>query len=183
MTGLRKNGIKKIIYKVREKGIKTLRYYNQWKYLKAYKRLLSDFGMKIEQDYGYIDPTVYFDNFDYSKISIGKDVTLSREVLFLTHDFSVSTGLNAIGADESGFTVKPIEIGDHCFIGARCTLLGGTKIGSNSIIGAGAVIKGTIAPYSIVVGNPGRIIGDVRDFGRKHLELGEFEKRPKNHHP
>ena len=37
--------------------------------------------MNIELDSGYIAPTVYFDNYDYRIIAIGKNVTISKEVL------------------------------------------------------------------------------------------------------
>ena len=72
--------------------------------------------------------------------------------------------------------VRPIIIGNNCFIGARVTLLPGTQVGDNVIIGAGAVVKGTIPANSIVVGNPANIIGHTEEYGRKHLETGDYIK-------
>lgn len=48
-------------------------------------------------------------------------------------------------------------------------ILPGTKIGKFCIIGAGSVVKGNIPDYSIVVGNPCKIINDTRKFGEKFL--------------
>jgi virginiamycin A acetyltransferase len=49
-------------------------------------------------------------------------------------------------------------IGHDVWIGTRATILPGARIGSGCIVGAGAVVGGTVPPYSIVAGNPGRVI-------------------------
>jgi sugar O-acyltransferase (sialic acid O-acetyltransferase NeuD family) len=50
------------------------------------------------------------------------------------------------------------EIGDGCFIGTNATVLPRTKIGKWSTVGAGAVVTKDIPDYSVVVGNPARVI-------------------------
>ena len=120
----------------------------------------------------YIDPSAHFDGVDYSIISIGTDVVISREVLLLTHDYSSLRALAAMGYDEEGRRdsnrlVKGISIGNNCFIGARATLLPGTTIGDNVIVGAGSVVKGNIPAGVIVIGNPAKIIKNTEEFGRK----------------
>jgi carbonic anhydrase/acetyltransferase-like protein (isoleucine patch superfamily) len=59
------------------------------------------------------------------------------------------------------------EIGDDCLIGIGAILLGGSKIGAGSLIAAGCLIREdqVIPPRSIVVGLPGKIIGQVDDKG------------------
>ena len=49
-------------------------------------------------------------------------------------------------------------LGKDSFIGAGAILLPGTTIGCNCIIGAGAVVKGLVPDYSIVAGNPAKVI-------------------------
>lgn len=63
-----------------------------------------------------------------------------------------------------------VLVGDGTFIGAGVIVLPGSHIGKYCIIGAGAVVKGTIEDYAIVVGNPARKIGDTRDPKYKLLE-------------
>lgn len=46
-----------------------------------------------------------------------------------------------------------IIIGQHVWAGLRCTILSG-RIGKNSIIGAGAVVKGELPQNCVAVGNP-----------------------------
>lgn len=49
-------------------------------------------------------------------------------------------------------------------------LLPGCDVGDCAIVGAGAVVRGKVDPYAIVIGNPSRQIGDTMDFARKHLQ-------------
>lgn len=49
---------------------------------------------------------------------------------------------------------KPVIIGDDVWLGARVIILPGVKIGSHSIIGAGAVVSKDVPEYAIVAGNP-----------------------------
>ena len=59
-----------------------------------------------------------------------------------------------------------IIIEDGVFVGTGVSIVPRTTIGKWSIIGAGAVIIENIPPYSIVVGNPGRVVKEVE---RKHV--------------
>lgn len=49
-------------------------------------------------------------------------------------------------------------IGNDCWIGAGATLLPGTQIGDGVIIGAHSVVSGTVPSYSIIAGNPARLV-------------------------
>ena len=52
-------------------------------------------------------------------------------------------------------------------IGANATIICGVTIGEYSIIGSGSVVTKDVPPFSLVVGNPGRIIGKVDKKGNK----------------
>lgn len=46
---------------------------------------------------------------------------------------------------------RPINLGDHVFVGQGAIILGGCRIGHHSVIGAGVVMKGlTVPPWSRV---------------------------------
>ena len=53
------------------------------------------------------------------------------------------------------------KIGKSASIGANATILGGISIGEFAMIGAGSVVTKNIEPYTLVYGNPARIIGKV----------------------
>ena len=57
-----------------------------------------------------------------------------------------------------------ITVADNCFIGENSLILCGTSIGSNCVIGAGAVVRGRIPDNSLVIGNPGQIVGRASLF-------------------
>ena len=57
---------------------------------------------------------------------------------------------------------REISIGDNVWIGTQVTILGGTEIGRDAVIGAGAVVDAMrVPPGTIVAGNPARIVGSV----------------------
>lgn len=62
--------------------------------------------------------------------------------------------------------VSPVKIGDNVWIGARATILKGTTLGDNSVIGTGAVVTSDVQPNTIVAGNPAREVGKLREEER-----------------
>ncbi|MBP8291359.1 MAG: hypothetical protein KAX65_01225 [Caldilineaceae bacterium] len=61
-----------------------------------------------------------------------------------------------------------IYIGENAWIGARAIVLGGAHIGAGSIVGAGAVVDFLVPPYSVVAGNPARVVGAVPPRSSPH---------------
>ena len=52
----------------------------------------------------------------------------------------------------------PVVIGDNVWIGDKATILPGVTIGDGAVIAANAVVTKDVPPYSVVGGNPARII-------------------------
>ena len=52
-----------------------------------------------------------------------------------------------------------VIVEEEVWLGTNVTLLPGTKVSRGATIGAGSVIRGTIPPYAIVMGNPAKITG------------------------
>ena len=63
-----------------------------------------------------------------------------------------------IGAAKNGFPISVPVLGDNIFIGSGAKLLGGIRVGNDTIIGANAVIVNDVPDGSTVVGVPGKII-------------------------
>jgi acetyltransferase-like isoleucine patch superfamily enzyme len=107
-------------------------------------------------------------------LTIGNNIVISTDVIILTHDYSYTTGLESIGKRPPTdlAIIAPVSIGNNCFLGARSTLLPGTTIGNNVIVGAGSVVKGTVPDNTIVAGNPARPAGKtdewIEEYERKH---------------
>ena len=57
-----------------------------------------------------------------------------------------------------------VIIGNDVWIGENVTILSGVTIGDGAVIGAGCVIAKDVDPYTIMIGNPARIL-TKRDYG------------------
>ena len=115
-------------------------------------------------DYGY-NITVG-DNFytntnccilDCAKVTIGNNVWIGPNVGIYTPNHAFDSKERTDGYEKS----LPIEIGDNVWIGGGVTIIGGVKIGSNSIIGAGSVVTKNIPAGVIVAGNPAKVIREI----------------------
>lgn len=89
-------------------------------------------------------------------VELGNRVAVAGGVKFLTHD-GAAHFLRRERPDAQ--SLGRIVVGDDCFVGEDCLLLAGTRIGSGSIVGAGSVVRGPVPDNSLVVGNPGRVVG------------------------
>jgi len=84
--------------------------------------------------------------------SIGNDTSISHEVLILT-------GTHDINSANFAEVHKPVDIGDHVWIGARAVILPGVKIARGAVIAAGAVVTKNVNSFEIVGGVPAKVIG------------------------
>lgn len=88
-----------------------------------------------------------------NRIEIGSFTTIAGyESQFLSHSIDVHKNRQ---------DSHPISIGDYCFIGTRNIFLGGSKVPSKSVTGAGAVVTKDLSPfgeYSLFGGVPAKYI-------------------------
>jgi len=132
-------------------------------YMYFYNRMLKMVGVKLDGMPRYVSTAVRFDDFD--KITLSERVVISEKVILLTHDYSVTTGLIALGRNPKTDVafIREIKIGRNVFIGMGAIIMPGTTINDNVIIGAGSVVRGTIPADSIVIGNPSKVIGSLSE--------------------
>jgi maltose O-acetyltransferase len=92
-----------------------------------------------------------------SKIVIGNNVLIAHNVLIIggNHNISrIDIPINQQGSGKEG----NIIINDDVWIGAGSIILTGVTIGTGSVIAAGSVVTKDVKPYSIVGGNPAKLI-------------------------
>jgi maltose O-acetyltransferase len=87
-------------------------------------------------------------------ITVGADTLVAFKTLIDARDLA------------SG-TVRPIRIGERCFVGGGSMILPGVTIADEVIIAAGAVVTHDVPARCIVAGNPARVI-------RRDIEVGRF---------
>jgi len=95
--------------------------------------------------------------FGHGGIEIGEYTQLGPDCLITTtkHDYQ----------EELKTSFEKVEIGRWAWVGAKCVILPGTKIGDHSIIGAGSIVTKDIPQWSVAVGNPARVI---KTYGEKN---------------
>jgi maltose O-acetyltransferase len=88
-------------------------------------------------------------------ITIGNDVVLSARSMLI--DVSLSPAGFVHTATRS-YANKPIVIEDGVWIGAGAIVLPGVTIGTRSIVAAGSVVTRDVPPFTVVAGNPAKVI-------------------------
>jgi len=89
-------------------------------------------------------------------ITIGNDVILAQNI--------VMSGLNhgyediSIPPHNQSVTKKKIILEDEVWIGANSVVLAGVTIGKHAVVAAGSVVTKNVPAYSVVVGNPAKVI-------------------------
>ncbi len=104
-------------------------------------------------------------------ITIGDHVGIGAGTGFVTHD-----GCVRIFEDEYPDiqVLGAITIGNNVVVGVNVVLLPGTIIGDDSVVGAGAVVRGTFPPGSVIGGVPARVIGSMESYRQNMLPEATF---------
>lgn len=101
----------------------------------------------------------------YTGVTCNDDVFLGPSCVFT----NVTNPRSAINRRDA---YAKTNVGKGATIGANATIVCGHDIGEYAFIGAGAVVTKHIKPYALIVGNPGRQIGWMSEYGHR-LEFDE----------
>jgi acetyltransferase-like isoleucine patch superfamily enzyme len=137
-------------------------------------------GVRIGHDTGVYNGTFFDLDYD-GEVIIGNYCTLVGAVIatngrvsigdysFLAHEVTIADHFAAVppvAAEQLDRHSGEITIGPNAWIGARSILLPGAQIGEGAIVGAASVVNMQVPPFSIVAGNPARIISRSLDSAR-----------------
>lgn len=110
----------------------------------------------------------FFANFnltilDEASVTIGNNVFIGPNVSIYTACHPLEPQKRNTGAEWA----ESVTIGNSVWIGGDVTILPGVTIGDNSVVGAGSVVTKDVSPYTVVAGNPAKVI--------KHLNSSTSE--------
>jgi len=101
------------------------------------------------------------------RIEFGNDILMAWGGTIVDHDshpIAWSQRSNDVRAwfrgekDWTNVTRRPVRILDKAWIGFNVTILKGITVGEGAIVGAGSVVTKDVAPFTIVAGNPARMV-------------------------
>lgn len=90
------------------------------------------------------------------QIKIGNNVCINDGVKLLS-------GSHDINDPKWKLIKKPIFIDDFVWIATNAIILPGVSIGKGAVIGAGAVVRRDVEPFTIMVGNPAKPLSKKRE--------------------
>ena len=79
--------------------------------------------------------------------------------------------------EKAGFSIKPVRIGKYSFIAAGSKILPGVSIGKGVIVAAGSIVSENVPDFSIVAGNPAKVIGSVNKLDERYLRDNDHIKQ------
>ncbi len=102
----------------------------------------------------------YIDGFQ--KVHIGKGSQITNYVSILTHSSHDSLRLDPLNMNHFGLLSGNVEIGEYCYIGAHSVIMPNSKLGKGCIVSAYSYVSGVFPDYSILRGQPAKIIGNTK---------------------
>ncbi len=136
------------------------------------KRILGKTGENytIEQsfycDYGYnieLGENFYSNHnlviLDCAKVKFGDNVFIGPNCGFYTAEHPI----DAKTRNKFLEYAHPITVGNSVWFGGHVTVLSGVNIGDNVVIGAGSVVTKDIPSNVVAVGNPARVIREIKN--------------------
>lgn len=89
-------------------------------------------------------------------VTIGNNVIMAQHVVIsgLNHNYTNPE----LPVSRQGVSVKPVVIGDDCWIGANAVITSGVTVGKHAVVAAGSVVTKDVPPFSVVAGNPARLV-------------------------
>lgn len=105
-------------------------------------------------------------------MTIGDDVQIAYQGLIMDHNshaLAFSQRKDDVldwqkgKKDWTHVAMAPVVICDKAWIGARVTILKGVTIGEGAVVGAGSVVTKSVPPWTIVAGNPAKVIRELSE--------------------
>ena len=111
-------------------------------------RIWAPWNLEVGQ---YVAFGPHVECYNVAKVSIGSMVTVSQDAYLCTASHDI-TSIN------KPLKTAPILIGDYAWVCAKSIVLPDVQIGVGSVVAAGAVVTKAIEPWTVVAGNPARVV-------------------------
>lgn len=141
-----------------------------WRFIASPEKYARHLGVKIGK-HCFIS-TREWSNEPYL-ITIGDNVQLTRCVSVHTHG-----GGNCLRKEHPDFDIfGKVVIEDWAYIGAYSQIMPGVTIGEGALVAAGSIVTKSVAPRTVVAGNPARYICTTEEFYEKNKQFNVATKK------
>ena len=126
----------------------------------------------------YLSDHIYIGHYSVieasNKLTIEEGVQIGFHTVIATHSSHYSIRLYgkyySDFADKIGYVKGEVKIGAYTFVGPYSLVMPGTVIGKGCIVAAYSQVKGNFPDYSIIAGNPAKVVGNTKDKDNEFLE-------------
>jgi len=139
--------------------------------------ILRRYGARIGSDCDFEGGVLFHNCCDFSKLSIGDGCHVGKRCLFDLRDsvalgdrVTVSMGCTFVTHMDCGRSLlsrtyppdaRPVKLEDDVYLGCGVTVLMGSRIGRGTLVAAGSVVRGDIAPGVLAAGVPATAIRGI----------------------
>lgn len=95
-------------------------------------------------------------------VTIEDKVFVGHGVMFINDRYPRSASGEQLQT-EADWKLIPTRVKEGASLGSGAVILCGITVGKEALIGAGAVVTKDVPDYAVVMGVPGRMVGDVRE--------------------
>ena len=106
-----------------------------------------------------------------NRIHLERGVVLSASVLVMDHNHAYED-VNIPIRDQGDTAGGTIRIGEGCWVGHGAAIVcneGELVLGRNCVVGANALVTQSFPPYSVIVGNPARVVRQFNSAEKRWL--------------
>ena len=94
-------------------------------------------------------------------VTVEDDVFIGHNVTFINDMYPRSTAEGGGLQTEADWKVVPTFIRKGASVGSSATILAGVTVGEGAIVGAGSVVTKDVPPWTIVAGNPAKVLRKI----------------------
>jgi len=122
----------------------------------------------------FISSKAYIDRHKGSRIIIGSNCYITRNVVILNHTDTYRGGPKGIWIKKGTSRIsKDVIIGDNVFIGVNSVIMPGIKIGNNVVVGALSFVNKDLPDNTVWAGNPAKMLTTTQEMILKEFPYFE----------
>jgi len=117
-------------------------------------------------------------NLSSGEIIVGEHAFFGHNVSVLTgtHDWTKFGAERQVAVPKSG---RDVVIEEGVWVSSNAIVVAPCRIGAHAVVGVGALVLGDVEPYTVVAGNPARVLRTIPRLGDPEAENVDPDAAPR----